>query len=77
VTVTGVISKQTRPNNQGSYYQLTTESGTELAVSMTESTKPADDAKVLGPLVGKNVEVDGIIRKNAGELMAFSVKELP
>ena len=74
--VTGKVSKQTRPNGQGSYYQLTTEGGTELALSMTESVKPADDARVLEPLLGKTVEADGLIRKNTGELMAFTVQQV-
>ncbi len=73
MTITGIISKQTRPNGQGSYYQLTTEGGVELAISMTESMSPGDDVKVLGPLVGKKVNADGLVRKNTGELMAFTV----
>lgn len=74
MTITGTISKQHRLNNEGSYYQLTTEGGVELAVTMTESTKPADDIKVLEPLIGKKVEADGIVRKQTGQLMAFTVK---
>ncbi len=75
--VIGTISKQQRPNGQGSYYQLTTEGGAEMSISMTESTKPGDDARVLDPFLGKKVVADGLIRVNAGELMAFSVEAAP
>lgn len=76
MTVEGIISKQERPNGQGSYYQLTTEGGVLLAISMTESTKPADDAKVLEPLIDKKVRADGIMRgTRIGQFMAFSIAE--
>ena len=74
MTVTGTISKQDRPNNQGTFYQLTTEGGVQLALSMAESTRDAHDAKVLEPLVGKKVVADGIMRgTRIGQFLAFSV----
>jgi hypothetical protein len=76
VTITGTISKQERPNGQGSYYQLTTEAGVSVAVSMAESVNDANDAKVLEPFVGKKVAVDGILRgARIGQLLAYTVKE--
>lgn len=76
MTITGTVSKQKRPNGQGSYYQLTTEGGVSMAISMAESTKDADDAKVLTPFVGKKVEVNGMLRgARIGQLLAFSVTE--
>lgn len=75
MTINGIISKQERPNGQGSYYQLTTEAGVPVAVSMAESTKDADDAKVLESFVGKKVAVDGILRgARIGQLLAYTVR---
>jgi hypothetical protein len=74
VIITGVVSKQKRPDGQGFYFQLTTETGIELALSMTESRSHNDDIQVLKPLLGKKVAADGLIRKNAGELQAFTIK---
>jgi hypothetical protein len=76
VNIIGIVSKQKRIGNQGSYYQLTTEAGVELAITMTESVNSGDDAKVLEPLIGKKIEAVGIIRKGVSQLMAFSVKML-
>ena len=76
MTLTGKLSKKAWPNGQGSFYQLDTDDGYQLAVSMTESVKPADDDKVLGPLVGKKIKSDGIIQKSRGTLLAFTVEPL-
>ncbi len=73
MTIVGTISKEQRPNGQGSYYQLANDIG-EWAISMTESVKPADDAKVLEPLIGKKVEADGILQRNTEMFRAFTVK---
>jgi hypothetical protein len=75
VNIVGVISKQRNPNGTP-FYRLDTEDGTELAVSMTESTTPADDMLALTPFVGKKVEIDGLIQKSRGTLMAFTVKAI-
>lgn len=74
MTVEGIVSKHQRPGNQGSYYQLTTDGGTELAISMTASMNQNDDARVLEPFLGKRVAADGLIRKQTGQLVAFAVK---
>lgn len=74
MTVTGKLSRQKRPHGQGSYYQLTTDGGVDVVVSMSESTKPADDHKVLEPLVGKSVVADGLLQKSTGTLLSFSIK---
>lgn len=74
MTLTGTISKHSRPNNGGTFYQLTTEGGVELSISMTESTKAADDAAVLEPLIGKKVEADGIVRVKMSQMLAYTVK---
>ena len=74
MNIEGTVSKQERPNGQGSYYQLTTKAGVQVAISMAQSTKDADDAKVLEPLVGKEVSVEGILRgARIGQLLAFTV----
>lgn len=74
MTLIGTLTKVKREDGLGSFYQLTTETGIELALTMTESTTSVDDAKVLDPLISKKVEADGIIRKQTGQLLAFSVK---
>jgi hypothetical protein len=72
VNVTGTISKQKNPNG-ALFYQLTTDGGSEMAITMTESRSQADDGKALGPFVGKKVVADGLIQKSRGALFAFKV----